>query len=139
MKLKFSQAADLLAALAALDGYDRIIKDAGNERIARELYKLGPLRLPIAKNIRVLREALEDFQRARNGLVMEASGGKGELDPKADPAGAAQLGLAVQTLLDTEQELALEPLPEAELLAAGPVPPSVLASLIVLLPPPPQD
>lgn len=135
MKIKLSDASNLLVALCALDGYERIIKDGANEKTALDSYKLGALRLPIAKNVRVLRGALEDFQRARNGLVMEASGGKGELDPK-DTQANVKLGFAVQKLLDTEQELPLEPLPEAELLAAGPIPPSVLASLIVLFPAP---
>lgn len=135
MKMKISEASALLSALSALDGYERVIKEGGNEKSVRDSYKLGPARLTIARNIRALREVVEDFQRAQNALIIEESGGTGSVDPKTNPEGAARVAVEIQKMVETEHAIALLPISEADLkLDVNPIPPSVLASLIVLFP-----
>lgn len=137
MKMKVSEASALLSALSALDGYDRVIKEGGNEKSVRDSYKLGPARMAVARNIRALREVVEDFQRAQNALIIEESGGTGSVDQKTNPEGAARVAVEIQKMVDTEHEISLISISEADLkLDVNPIPPSVLASMIVLFPAP---
>lgn len=140
MKMKISEASTLLDALSALDGYDRVIKEGGGEKAVRDSYKLGTARLTVARNIRALREVVGDFQRAQNALIIEESGGTGTVDQKTNPEGAARVAVEIQKMIETEHEIALLTISEPDLkLDVNPIPPSVLASLIMLFPPPSSE
>src|SRR5437868_2273586 len=80
MKLSVAKASAMLVALNALDGYE----DGG----VRRLFKLGAVRLTIARAISKLAPVLETYQQAVNALLRETSGGAESIDPQAesDPA-----------------------------------------------------
>lgn len=131
MKLSMEKMISARAALMALDGYDKIIKDGERERAVRELYKLGGgLRLLIAKNVNLLDKEIDTFQRARNALVLECASGQ----EKVPPEKMASFIKQERELLDAETEIDVVPIKSDELkLDQNPIPASVLAQLGTLL------
>lgn len=77
MKLKINQIKTLHDAFSSLDGYQRAVKVDGAEKLIFQPYTLsGKTRYAIAKNLRILGSKITDFNKARDGLITEISGGQ---------------------------------------------------------------
>ncbi len=76
MKLKIAQIKTLHDAFSNLDGYQKAVKVDGVDKIVFVPYTLsGKTRYAIAKNLRILSTKIADFNKARDGLIIEVSGG----------------------------------------------------------------
>ncbi len=76
MKLKIAQIKILNEALHSLDGYQKAVKIDGQDKLINVPYNLsGKTRYSIAKNSRILQARVDDFNKARDGLILEISGG----------------------------------------------------------------
>lgn len=119
MKLTVKAALEMLQAVQQLDSY---INGADKPT----LYKYtGDTRLQIAIARRKLRAVQEDYIDARNGALLELSGGSGEL-----PANHIEFAKREREILKAVVELELDPLPVGKLqLEDNPIPPSVLDML----------
>jgi hypothetical protein len=82
----------ILVGLNEIDGKRQIIVNAGkpNEQVVETVYEFGNgrLRQDIARNISLLSIVQRDQQQAAQKVLMEISGGKGELRPPPDSASA---------------------------------------------------
>lgn len=77
MKLKIAQIKVLHEALSQLDGYQKAVSVDGQDKLVFAPYSLsGKTRYAIAKNLRILGVKINDFNKARDGLILEISGGK---------------------------------------------------------------
>jgi hypothetical protein len=82
MKLSTQTIVDLTNALAALDGYVRVIKDGDREQQVRQAYHFNPgLRAAIAKNIARCKAIADAYSKARDNTIYGLTGGLRELDP----------------------------------------------------------
>lgn len=89
-KLSTKTVMDLSDALAALDGRPRIVKDGEHETIVQEPYSFAPgLRLALAKNRARCEVVISAYKRFREGMILNLSGGKREIDAKKSPAMAS--------------------------------------------------
>ncbi len=121
----------------SLDGQTHILKDeaAKTEKATLVPYKFGgKVRWNIAKNLSILKRHNEDFTKARDGLILELSNGKGTID-ETDKDAITAANTKVQELLATDVEvsgllgLALDDLN----LEANPIPGSIVALLMPLI------
>ena len=81
--LTYEQALQVDQGLHALDGYQRIIKDGQQEKVAVELYKFGPgLRVQIGLAIAKLDPITREFQDQNNKLIQKYSDGETEMSAK---------------------------------------------------------
>ncbi len=77
MKLKINQIKELQDAVSNLDGYQKAVKVEGSDKLIFQPYSLsGKTRYSIAKNLRILTTKITDFNKARDGLIQEISGGQ---------------------------------------------------------------
>lgn len=76
MKLPYRQIILLRAALASLDGVEKSVEVRGQTITVKEPFKFpaNGTRIKIARNLRLLREACDDFEEARMGLIKEICG-----------------------------------------------------------------
>lgn len=80
--MKLNEALNCLAALNALDGHQKIVKDGGVEKPVFVAYKFSVnVRMTIARNMAKLNAEQKAYQEARNGFIRELSGG-GEKVPE---------------------------------------------------------
>jgi len=112
MKLTYKNILILRAALSALDGRDKAVEVKGETHLVRKPFKFaGKTRLKIARNLRAVEAAFEDYDAARIGLVRElADGGDRVPDEKV-----AAFNLRHEELLKEETEVALTSLSESDL------------------------
>lgn len=76
MKLKIKELEPACKAFRKLDGYDRVITLDGKEVVIWVPYQLGgKTRYSISKNIRILAGRIEDFQKSKDGVIKEVTGG----------------------------------------------------------------
>ena len=133
MQLALNSALELVAALRALDGYQRVIKSGENEQIIQASYKLdGSTRRKISKNIAVLKVEAAAFQEASSKLFQEISGGVDRLNPDIleEAFKITQFNRENDKLLKEVIEVELLTIAAAKLqLDDNPIPGSVLASL----------
>ncbi|MBY0255157.1 MAG: hypothetical protein K2X54_27855 [Methylobacterium organophilum] len=126
----------LHAALRALDGYERVVRDPSGERVVRAAYTLdGLTRLAIADNMAAIEEVSATFEKARVGLLREHTGGADSFEATPEGEAAAQaFSEAVAPLFELEREIRVVPIPIASLkLDANPIPPSALSALRPIL------
>jgi hypothetical protein len=133
MKVTVKTALEMLQAIGQLDGYQN-----GSDKLTFYKYK-GDIRLKIALARRKLRQTQEDYQDARNALLMEVTKGKGELPAieMVRPSERAELIKQVvafnkgnDELLRSTVDLDIDALPvEAFNLDENPIPPTVLDML----------
>lgn len=99
-----------------LDSCEEVVPDAqGKPRVTQKMFSLGALRLTIAVNANKLKPIVQSFEEARNALLMELSGGKGEINQTADPAAFAKYQDALQSMTSAEHEIDLKALSKAAL------------------------
>lgn len=134
MKIKTSQLQQVFESHVALDGSDRLGEKAGaqgTDKVIRVPYKFaGSVRLTIARNMRALKEAFEDYDKARAALVRQhAPDGKEEIEPNTPEMKA--FAEAHKNLWDSELDLpGVKEITEADLdLDKNTIPPTVLAGL----------
>lgn len=124
---------ELEAALVALDGCDKIVKDGERERVVKDFYKLGGgLRMSMAKNRMVLKAALAAHELARQAAFKEASDGADSIDSKTDEGRLQlqKLNSLMNELAQQTHEVELLTLTQDELrLDQNPVPIDVLVGL----------
>lgn len=128
MKLTYKSILQLRAALAALDGLDHAVDVRGQTQLIKKPFKFsGRARLKIARNLRAVAAAFEDYDAARVGLVREVAGGADQVPAEKVPEFTKRL----QELLNDECEVALTPLTEPELnLDDNEIPHGALAVLL---------
>lgn len=133
MKLTIEKAISLRTGIAELEGYQRIIKDGGTEKVAGEFYKFAPgFRMAMARNEIVLDDALKPFHKARVAIIREKSGGGNSVE-QGTPAGDA-VTAAVEPMVQEEIEVDLCEMNESEFaLEANQIPSSTLAKLMPLI------
>lgn len=104
MKLPIRTLLELHAALASLDGRQRVIKDGETEKIVVVPYAFsGKTRWNIAKNLSVLKRVNEDYVKARDALINELSGGNGTIDEN-DTTSIKRMNEELKQVLDTEED-----------------------------------
>lgn len=122
MKITNAQALRLRQGLAALDGYE---VEAGG-KVITQFYKLGAVRLTVAKNINLIDAVCNVFREASQKLVTELSDDKG----RVPPAKMKEYTEAETKMLATENEVELFPIRLADLkIDENPIPASALAML----------
>lgn len=131
--LPLSRMLEINGGLAALDKYDRVVREGERERVVQDVYKFEPgLRIVIMKNMSALRPIVEGLDKERAAILVELSGGSGELKPGTPEAAAFNLRL--RDLAQKPQSASLIPIAEAELkLAVNPIPSSVLLQIEPIL------
>lgn len=114
MPLTMQQIVDLAAAIPAMDGWDKVVRDAaGREQVVRVPFVLGgAVRLTLARNMQALRPLIDAHSVARDGLIVELSGGKPAI---TDAATAAEFGRQMQTMAATVHDVDLHTVTEAGL------------------------
>src|SRR6266851_3412271 len=102
VKLSIRTALDLGAALAALDGYDKTVKDGATERTVRMSYQLSSnVRLAIGRNITKLKEITLAFQKAGRDKRAEVTAREGG-DIKPGSAAEIQLNNDLTEMMDAD-------------------------------------
>jgi hypothetical protein len=119
MKLTVKAALEMLQAMQALDSYQ-------NGADKPTLYKYdGDTRLRIAIARRKLRAIQDDYIDARNAVLLELSGGTGEL-----PANNVEFAKRDREMQKAEVEVDIDPLPVDKFkLEENPIPSGVLDML----------
>jgi hypothetical protein len=129
--MKIREILTAAAALNALDGYTKVVKDGGLDKAVTVPYEFtANVRFSIAKNIAALGPVLRTFESSRKALIKQFSDGGNEV-----PADAmAAFSEAPSELLDRDEEVSSAELSQADLnLERNPIPPSVIAGLMPLL------
>lgn len=128
MKLNITEIQGLFAAHDALGGYVRRVSIAGEERDVIQPYVFSTeCTLALLANRRVLRQAVVEFQEARNDLIRQISGGE-------KITGAEQterFAPAMQALIDAQHDVDLRTVKIADLNPGpvNPIPINVLDAL----------
>lgn len=137
IKMSLEKAANLLAGLQSLDGWDKVVKDGATERVVHVHYEMsGRLRMLIARDIDTLAPAISAFGKARADILTQARAANAGKLPENDTPEAGKALKEIQGLLDGEEQFSLLKIGEAELkLDANPIPPSVLRQLAPLITP----
>ncbi len=139
MKLKINQIKVLHEAFANLDGYQKAVKIDGQDKLVWTPYSLGgKTRYTIAKNLRILGVKINDFNKARDGLIREISGGatfiKKEETEKVEKFVAKVNELAeVEDEVDGLLQVTLEDLKLNEESDINPYPSNVINGLTLLI------
>lgn len=137
IKLSVDQVAIVYQGLAALDGYDKPVKDGQQEHSIKVFYEFGGgLRLSIARDMTKLREVVTVYQAARQAAL--ASVGAIPLGPDGKPdessAPARQFGVEDLKMRSDAQEIELDSIKTDELkLDKNPIPASILSFLSPIL------
>lgn len=136
VSMTINEALNAQAALSALDGYDRVVKDErGQEKVVKVPYVLdGKVRIGIAQDLAALRSIAQAFQDARNGKMAEIGRGEGV---KPGTPEEAQLNQELVRMLGVKQAIEVVKFTGEELgllgAASNPIPPTALAGLGPLL------
>ncbi|HVU38086.1 MAG TPA: hypothetical protein VHC95_07105 [Opitutales bacterium] len=135
MKLPYKKIILIRAALNALDGREKTVEVKGQTSVIVKPFKFsGKTRLKIARNLRAVEGAFQDYDTARIGLVRENA--KPEEDRVADDK-LAQFNKQHEELLESTAEVTLDPLAEGDLnLDDNEIPHGALAVLLEFLIPP---
>lgn len=137
-KVTVEQADRILNALAALDGYQKVVKDGGQDKVVLVAYELsGNTRKLIAKDIDILTPVLRQYGKVRQGLVKQffnrdvlPASGSEEFQKMAQTDTFKKLTDEVQKQLDAPVDEEVQKISDADLkLDTNPIPPSVLAAL----------
>src|SRR4249920_1731908 len=105
MKLKINQIKTLQDAISNLDGYQKAIKIEGSDKLVWTPYYLsGKTRYAIAKNLRILTTKLDDFNKARDAMIREISGGKNVIE-KSETDKIEKFVVRIDELADTEDDV----------------------------------
>lgn len=133
MKMSVSKALRLRAGLQSCDGHEVTAKDGEQERVITKLYDLSfDTRYLIAKNLDALEAVSETYNKMRNGAIKECSKNGVAIDPRNDPAGAAEFAARDQEYLDKEVEIELDVLAKDSLKSAG-LPAGVMAAIMPIV------
>jgi hypothetical protein len=130
--MKLTDALNCFAALSALDGRQKIVKDGGEEKVVVEPYTFtGATRMAIARNMSALAAEQKSYNEARIGLIKQFSNGADQVP--ADKMG--EFTEEVQKLLEADcPDIKIKKLTEADLnFAVNPLAPSVIAGLLPML------
>lgn len=112
IQLSPNDAASLMQALGALDGYTRVIHGARGEEEAKFVpYDLGEVRLTIAHDARIALDEVKDYQKAATGLTKEES------EKLAKAAREVEM-LSIDVV---DLKIAVNPIPAGVLVALAPV------------------
>lgn len=99
----------ILSGLNEIDGKRQIVVLAGkpNEQVIETVYEFsnGRLRQDIARNISLLGIVQRDQQQAAQKVLMEVSGGKGELRPPPDTASAGEKSDYLRKTLEYDRQM----------------------------------
>lgn len=97
---------DLLAAHNQLDGYNEIVEQNGQKSAVRKPYTF-PVKTTwnITKNIKVLREHVEEANKARDELLKKLSNGSNEIDGEKNPELLREFQKGVAEIEEIEVEL----------------------------------
>jgi hypothetical protein len=83
MKIKVLKICQLYDALNALDGLEQVVEVDGKNKIIKKPYNLsGKVKWNLAKNLRLLKPHVEVFQKVRDDIIREITGGKNSVDEK---------------------------------------------------------
>ncbi len=105
MKLKIAQIKVLHDAFSALDGYQKVVKVDREDKIVFVPYTLsGKTRYAIAKNKRILETKIGDFNKARDGLILEITGGV-PMIKKEDTANIEKFVAKLNELSEVEDDV----------------------------------
>jgi hypothetical protein len=128
MKLTYQNILILRAALLALDGLDQPVEVRGQLQLVKKPFTFsGRARLKIARNLRAVEAAFQDYDAARIGLVRELAGGADQVPD----ALLAKFHALHADLLQEHVDVSLTPLIEDELnLDDNQIPHSVLSILL---------
>lgn len=128
VKLPMSRILGLANALAALDGYEDVVKDGAAEKVVRRAYKFEPgLRTSISRNITTLRPLLEGYNKEQSDLLVSITGGT---LPAPNTPETARFNIESNRVLAVEWKLNLFILRETELkMEVNPIPGTILSNL----------
>lgn len=133
MQLTYKNITLVRAALNALEGREKIAEDKGQGRVVVKPYKFsGKTRLKIARNLRAVESAFQEYDAARIGLVRELAEG----EDKVPEARLAEFNRRHEELLNEEpaEAPAFVKLEEGELnLDDNDIPHGALAVLLEFL------
>jgi hypothetical protein len=138
LKLTLGKAIALNAALRALDGHQRVVKQGENEQTVTVSYKLtGAVRKAVRRNLVALEPEIDIHNEAVSGKFRELANGHDRLDPNVpeEAIKIAQFTREQEHMLKEEtDEMKLVEIAESALdLDANPIPGTVLAGLSPIL------
>jgi hypothetical protein len=129
LSLDLNEVFKLHTALTGLDGYDRAVGD----KVVKEFYSLGALRLDIARNLSALERISEDFEKARSALVKECEPESGKGVKEGDKKWP-RFKTEFERMSSQKQEIKLAVIDLSKLdIAKNPIPVLVLAALEPIL------
>lgn len=130
MKLPYKSVVTLRAALNALEGRDKTVEIKGQTQVIVKPFKFsGKARLKIARNLRAIEPAFQEYDTARIGLVRELADG----EDRVPDVRLAEFNRRHEELLNeaAAEEVALTKLDEIELnLDDNDIPHGALAVLL---------
>lgn len=124
------------AGLAALDRYDRVIKDTSGEHVVSAQYKLGgTVRFTVAQMMATLKPIVDAFEKARTALITEVSGGKPVQpnSPELDRLNVEYAKMTARPCGVTLPKIKLSDLKLGDGDDQNPIPPSVLSALLPMI------
>ena len=75
----------LYDALSALDGLEEVVSIGGENKLIKKPYDFsGKVKWNLAKDLRLLKPHVEAFQKVRDDIVREVTGGKNTVTDKDD-------------------------------------------------------
>jgi hypothetical protein len=112
VRLTTQSALNLFNGLAALDGYDRVVKKGDDEIVVRGHFKFsGTFRRLLGRNMTNLRVEIDHYEKAHNALIEQLADGGNVVPPEKLADFAAQKN----ALLNEEVEVDLKQFSESEL------------------------
>lgn len=128
MQLTYKNVVILRHALQSLDGREKSVEAKGQTQVILKPFKFsGKARLKIARNLRAVETAFEEYDTARIGLVRELAGG----EDKVPDAKLPEFNRCHEELLRETTDVSLTPLTDAELnLDDNDIPHGALAVLL---------
>jgi hypothetical protein len=131
MKLKISQINELKEAISGLEG----TQEVHDGKVITKPFKLsGKTRWNLSKNLAILSRKMEGYEKVKNDLLLQISGGSGIIK-EAEVEKIAEFTKQVREIITTEEEVdGLLKIKEEELkLDENPIPLAVLSSLSLLI------
>lgn len=140
--LSLAQCVELYMGLTYLDGYDRVVKESGNEKIVKAQYKLGESRMTVALNQGALRPIVEAANKTRQAMLADLGPAP---DEKSTAEQKAAYAKALAAAMDTFERSMKEPCPVTPgriklgnlNLGDGPdqnqIPPSVISAIMPIV------
>lgn len=103
MKIKASDALNLLGALSQLDGYSKVVKDGTSEKIVQSGFTLSAkTKLSIALTRKRVGVFVSEVIEQRNELIRSLSGGG---ESVTEVSGLADLRVREKELMDFEEDI----------------------------------